>query len=44
MGHACAPIRGQSRMRGHLWTVAYARTSMDSHACMQLTYSLLVEQ
>ena len=44
MGRACVPIRGKSRMRAYPWTVAHARTSMDSRACTQLTYSLLVEQ
>ena len=44
MGRACVTIHGKSCMRGHLWKVAHAWTSMDSRACTQLTYSLLVEQ
>ena len=44
MGRAWVPIHGKSRMRAYPWTVAHAQTSMDSRACTQLTYSLLVEQ
>ena len=44
MGRACVTIREKSHMRAYPWTVAHARTSMDSRACTQLTYSLLVEQ
>ena len=44
MGRACVPIRGKSCMRAYPWKVARAWTSMDSCACTQLTYSLLVEQ
>ena len=44
MGRACMPIHGKLRMRAYPWTVAHVRTSMDSRACTQLTYSLLVEQ
>ena len=39
MGRACAPIRGQSRMRGHLWTVVHARTSMESRPCVDGWFS-----
>ena len=44
MGCACVPIRGKSCICAYPWTAAHARASMDSRACTQLTYSLLVEQ
>ena len=44
MGRACVPIRGKSRMRAYPWKVAHACLSVESRACTQLIYSLLVEQ